>query len=65
MYSYEIEQIIKKKNYLISVREYLRILNTSPQINVVKYDCFNDNFLIETNDNYKFVFKIRYKGEKE
>lgn len=56
MYSYEIENLLKLKNYLVSVQEYLEIVK-SPQIDHIKYE--NDAFNIWTNDNYNFVLKIR------
>jgi hypothetical protein len=59
MYSFEIENLMKLKNYLINVKEYLQICNTSPQIREVKYDPYQDNFMIETDDNYKVYFKVR------
>lgn len=62
MYSHEIEELLKLRNYLISVKEYLRILETSPQINHIKYE--NDEFICWTTDNYKFVLKVeRSKNE--
>ena len=59
MYSYEIEQLLKLRNYLVSIQEYNKICN-SPQIYHIKYD--NGLFYIWTNDNYKFVLKIRKEG---
>lgn len=56
MYSYEIENLLKLKNYLVSVHEYLEIVK-SPQIDHIKYE--NDAFNIWTNDNYNFILKIR------
>lgn len=59
MYSWEIQQLMELKNYLISVREYLNICDTSPQIREVKYDPYQDNFMIDTDDNYKVYFKVK------
>lgn len=59
MYSWEIQQLMELKNYLINVKEYLKICDTSPQIREVKYDPYQDNFMIETDDNYKVYFKVR------
>ena len=56
MYSYEIEQLLKLRNNLVSIKEYL-IITSSPQIDHIKYD--NGLFYLWTNDNYKFVLKIR------
>lgn len=56
MYSYEIENLLKLKSYLVSIQEYLDIVK-SPQIDHIKYE--NDAFNIWTNDNYNFILKIR------
>lgn len=56
MYSYEIENLLKLRNYLVSIQEYLDIAK-SPQIDHIKYE--NDVFNIWTNDNYNFILKIR------
>lgn len=65
MYSQEIEELFKLRNYLISVKEYLRILETSPQINHIKYNPFNDYFDIWTDDRYYFKTKVRKDNKKE
>ena len=62
MYTWEIKQLMELKNYLISVREYLNICSTSPQIREVKYDPYNDNFMIDTDDKYKVYFKVYKEG---
>ena len=62
MYTWEIKQLMELKKYLISVKEYLSICSTSPQIREVKYDPYQDNFMIDTDDNYKVFFKV-YKEE--
>lgn len=56
MYSHEIQELLRIKNNLISVKEYLKIIE-SPQINQIKFD--NEQFYLWTDDNYKFVLKIR------
>ena len=55
MYSKEIEELLKIRNNLIYVKEYVEICN-SPQVDHVKYD--NGLFHLWTTDNYKFVLKI-------
>lgn len=57
MYSHEIEQLLKIKQNIISVSEYLEILSTSPQINYIKYD--NGGYQINTDDNYKFKVYVK------
>ena len=56
MYSNEIENLLKLRNYLVTVQEYINIIK-SPQIDHIKYE--NDMFYMWTNDNYSFTLKIR------
>lgn len=56
MYSHEIEKLLKLRNYLVSIQEYLEIVK-SPQIDHIKYE--NDMFYLWTNDGYTFTLKIR------
>lgn len=58
MYSSEIENILKQNNYNIDSETYIHICNSSPQITNVRYDSFNDNFTINTSDNYFFKFNV-------
>lgn len=62
MYSHEIEQLLKLKNNLVTIKEYLKITESS-QIDHVKYD--NGLFYLWTTDNYKFVLKIRKENKNE
>lgn len=62
MYSHEIDRLLKIRQNIISCAEYLEILSTSPQINYVKYDHYEDKFKIKTEDNYEFKVKIKYKS---
>lgn len=55
MYSHEIEELLKTKNYLINIQEYLKIIQ-SPQINHIYVK--DDTFYLETDDRYKFTLKI-------
>lgn len=59
MYSHEIEEYLKARNYLISAKEYLRILETSPQINHTLLNCYDDSITMWTEDRYKFVIKLK------
>lgn len=63
MYSWEIENLLKLKNYVISNKDYFNICNTSPQINTVNYVPVENNFYIGTKDNFNFKFKV-YRKEK-
>lgn len=57
MYSYEIEQLMQLKKFLIDIKDYIEIVKTSPQIDHIIYK--NNNFEMYTNDYYKFKFKIK------
>lgn len=59
MYSWEIQALLELKNYLLSVKEYFNICDTSPQIKEVHYDPFEDIFYIRTEDKYEFKFKVK------
>lgn len=59
MYSHEVEQLLKIRNYLITYKEFIQITKSSPQINHIKYNPFEDNIEMWTTDNYKFVLKIK------
>jgi hypothetical protein len=55
MYSYEIEKLLKLRQNLLSIQEYLEITK-SPQIDHIKYE--DNEFKIWTNDGYTFKLKI-------
>lgn len=57
MYSYEIEQLLKLRSFLLTAKEYIKIIETSPQIDHIKYE--NDEIHIWTEDGHKFTLKIR------
>ncbi len=61
MYSWEIEQLLNLKKYLISNKEYFEICNTSPQIRGIEYKPYENNFYMWTDDNYNFKFKVYKK----
>lgn len=62
MYSYEIERLLKIKQNIITSSEYLEILSTSPQIDHVKYNPYEDKIEMNTNDGYNFKVKVKIKG---
>lgn len=61
MYSHEIQKLLELKQYLISVRDYYNICDTSPQINRIKYESSSNDYEIWTNDNYYWKFKLKKK----
>ena len=56
MYSEEIKALIEARNYFVSLKEYLMIINSS-QIDHIKYE--NQMFNVWTKDGYYFKFKIK------
>lgn len=61
MYSEEILYFLKAKKFLVSLSEYLFIIE-SPQVNHVHYA--NDTFYISTDDGYNFSLKIDDNNRK-
>lgn len=57
MYSKEIQELIEIKNYIISLNDYINIIQTSPQIDHVLYK--DEYFNLFTTDNYHFKLKIK------
>lgn len=60
MYSWEIEEYLKQRNYNITPLEFMAIINTSPQIKDVLYKP-EDNYKIKTDDGYNREFKMETK----
>lgn len=59
MYSEEIAKLLKLRQNLVSIQEYLEIVK-SPQIDHIKYE--DDTFFLWSNDGYSFKLKIK-KGD--
>ena len=58
MYSHEIEEKLSQQNYILSVKDYFNICDSSPQISQVKYYPFENFFEIQTKDNYCWKFQV-------
>ena len=58
MYSYEIDQLLKNKAYIINANDYVKICKTSPQIDNIKYESFGNCFCIRTKDGYNWHFSV-------
>ena len=65
MYSWEIQKLLELRNYLLNSEEYLNVCNTSPQINRISYNGYEDNFNMTTKDNYHFKFKVKRLEENK
>lgn len=68
MYSNEIDALLRLRNYLLEVKEYLEAFdpNISTQIERLQYKPFDDSFYCRTNDGYEWEFKVKKlerKGE--
>lgn len=65
MYSWEIEELLKLRNYILESDEYLYICRNSQQLDHIKYNPYEDNFEAWSTDNYYFKFKVKKKNIKE
>ena len=61
MYSWQINQILERNNFVICEEDYKDISNPieNPQIINVRYDTFTDSFRISTTDEYLWNFKVK------
>lgn len=57
MYSYEIEKLLQEREFIIGIEDYKRIVNSS-QICFIKYDPWDDSFIINTDDRYSWRFRV-------
>lgn len=64
MYSWEIQQLLDAKNFLLEYQEYLNIVRTSPQINYTEYLPYEDMLHITTDDHYDIKFKVKRIDER-
>lgn len=58
MFSWEIDTLIRTKNYSITPDEYKQIIVSSPQIIKNTYEPYSDKYVIRTEDNYLWKFSI-------
>lgn len=60
MYSIEIEQFLKDRNYILTPQECNTIMdvNTNTQITNMKFFCDNNEYHISTDDGYYFKFIV-------
>lgn len=64
MTSEKIKELLEMKEYLLTIKEYLSIVTTSPQINWMMFDKEADVFRLDTDDKYSFEFRV-YNPENE
>lgn len=60
MYSGEMEQFIRNRNYVLNPEECNKIINVTenPQIKSMKYLCEGNRFVVITDDGYTFKFSV-------
>ena len=58
MYSHEITEYLNKRNYELTPKEFVDVINSSPQVNEVLYRPEN-NFKLKTTDNYNWQIKLK------
>ena len=56
MYNHEIQELLRIKNNLVTIKEYIEICN-SPQVDNILYE--NETFNIWTSDGHHFALKIK------
>lgn len=61
MYSFEIDNYLKSRNYNISFDEYRFIsdIEKSPQICRISYNSMDNSYIMYTKDNYIWKFYIK------
>ena len=58
MYSYEIDELMKRCNYSLMSHQYLDIRLNSNQINYISYKPYGDYFEMSTSDGYYWKFTV-------
>lgn len=61
MYSGEMEQFIRNRNYVLNAEECGKIINIveNPQIKSMKYFCDGNKYIVVTEDGYTLEFSVR------
>lgn len=67
MYTWEIEKLLKMRNYILYNDEYLNMISTSPQIKDIKYNDYKNEFETWTReeDNSEHYFKYKVRKRKK
>jgi hypothetical protein len=58
MYSSEIEEFIRSRNYRLSISEYMEIMRNSKQIKYVTFDTCEWSYKLVTDDGYELFFSL-------
>ena len=54
----KIKELLELKDYLLTVKEYMLIIQTSPQICYMNYDRERDIFEFSTDEGKSFEFRV-------
>lgn len=57
MFSYEIDELLKSKDYVVNMDDYKRITESS-QVTYINYNKDHDDFTVSTEDRYSWNFKV-------
>lgn len=60
MYSEEITQLLKNRNYNIDSKTYVNIIHLSPQINHIIYRPFDDYYEMWDKDGYYWKYSVYF-----
>lgn len=61
MYDWEITQILQQNQYNIDSETYLRICSSSPQLNHIKYNAYEQCYEMWSKEGNYFRFTVYYK----
>ena len=64
MYTGEIENLLKLRNYILYCDEYEHMFKTSPQIKKIKYNAYDDTFETWTKEDNGSINYFKYKVRK-
>lgn len=61
MYSSEMEQFIRNRDYYLNPEEVEKVINIveNPQIKSMKYFCDGNRYVVITEDGYTFEFSVK------
>ena len=54
----KIKELLELKDYLLTVKEYMLIIQTSPQIRYMNYDIEKDIFEFSTDEGKSFELRV-------
>ena len=60
MFSWEIDQLLRKNQFIITSDEYAELRpQKNPQIERMTYNTATNRFYIKTNDGYEWEFEVK------